>query len=129
MAFRARLPEGRLPADGETTNMAKPHKVLVYRHAGVTRVTHWIKVVALTLLLMSGLNIFGAHPALYWGQKAVFAKPWASITSVMKGDDMIGVTQIGSLKFDTTGVLGYSGKMGERVPVAFPGWATLPHYQ
>src|SRR3954453_19802284 len=96
---------------GERAPMANPKKVLVYRHAVVTRLTHWINVLALTLLLMSGLNIFGAHPALYWGQKAVFAKPWVSITSVMKGDDMIGVTQIGSLKFDTTGVLGYSGKM------------------
>ena len=109
--------------------MAKAQKVLVYRHAAVTRLTHWINVVALTLLLMSGLNIFGAHPALYWGQKATFAQPWVSITAEMKGNDMVGVTQIGSAKFNTTGVLGYSGKVGAREPVAFPSWATVPSYR
>ncbi|MBS0361917.1 MAG: cytochrome b/b6 domain-containing protein [Proteobacteria bacterium] len=106
--------------------MAKPKTVLVYRHAVVTRLTHWINVLALTLLLMSGLNIFGAHPALYWGQKAVFAHPWLSIYSVMKGDDMSGITQIGPWHFNTTGLLGYSGAPGSRVPVAFPAWATVP---
>ncbi|HEY2752537.1 cytochrome b/b6 domain-containing protein [Phenylobacterium sp.] len=109
--------------------MAGPKKVLVHRHALVTRVTHWINVVALTLLLMSGLNIFGAHPALYWGQKATFARPWVSIGAEDKGDRMIGVTQIGSAKFETTGVLGYSGKVGSREPVAFPSWATVPSYR
>ncbi|HEX2801607.1 MAG TPA: cytochrome b/b6 domain-containing protein [Phenylobacterium sp.] len=109
--------------------MAKSEKVLVYRHARVTRVTHWINVLALTLLLMSGLNIFGAHPALYWGQKAVFARPWLSITAQDMGTHTIGVTQIGSAKFETTGVLGYSGPPGERVAVAFPAWATVPSYR
>ncbi len=42
---------------------------------------------------------------------------------------MVGVTQIGSAKFNTTGVLGYSGRKGARTPVAFPGWATVPGYQ
>ena len=106
--------------------MANAKTVLVYRHAAVTRVTHWINVLALTLLLMSGLNIFGAHPALYWGQKSTFARPWVSIGAEPKGADMIGVTQIGSAKFNTTGVLGYSGKLGAREPVAFPSWATVP---
>ena len=86
-------------------------------------------MLALTFLLMSGLNIFGAHPALYWGQKAVFAKPWVLIGAEMKGDDMVGYTQIGSAKFNTTGVLGYSGKVGERTPVAFPAWATVPSFR
>ena len=110
--------------------MARAKTVLVYRHAAVTRVTHWINVLALTFLLMSGLNIFGAHPALYWGQKATFAHPWVSIGAEMRGPrTMIGVTQIGSARFETTGLLGYSGPAGERVPVAFPGWATMPRYQ
>ena len=109
--------------------MAKPKKVLVYRHAAVTRATHWINVLALTSLLMSGLNIFGAHPALYWGQKAVFAQPWVLIGAEPKGDAMVGFTQIGTAKFNTTGVLGYSGKVGEREPVAFPAWATVPSYR
>jgi thiosulfate reductase cytochrome b subunit len=106
--------------------MANPQKILVYRHAAVTRITHWINVLALTLLLMSGLNIFGAHPALYWGQKATFAHPWVSMTAQQQGNRTIGVTQIGSAKFNTTGVLGYSGKPGAEEAVAFPSWATVP---
>ena len=110
--------------------MANPKTVLVYRHAAVTRITHWINVLALTLLLMSGLNIFGAHPALYWGQKSTFAHPWIAIGAEMtKGDQMIGITQIGPAKFKTTGVLGYSGKKGAEEEVAFPSWATVPSYR
>jgi thiosulfate reductase cytochrome b subunit len=109
--------------------MAKPKTVLVYRHAAITRLTHWINVLALVFLLMSGLNIFGAHPALYWGQKATFAHPWVLIGAEMRGDDMVGYTQIGSAKFNTNGVLGYSGKMGARTPVAFPAWATVPSFR
>jgi thiosulfate reductase cytochrome b subunit len=106
--------------------MAKPKTVLVYRHAVVTRATHWINVLALTLLLMSGLNIFGAHPALYWGQKSTFAHPWVSIGAEQRGAKMEGVTWIGSSKFTTTGLLGYSGKPGAEEQVAFPAWATVP---
>ena len=109
--------------------MAKSKTVLVYRHAVVTRATHWINVVALTLLLMSGLNIFGAHPALYWGQKSTFARPWVEIGATDNGKSMSGFTKIGSATFDTTGVLGYSGKVGSRVPVAFPAWATVPSFR
>ncbi|MGC1841938.1 MAG: hypothetical protein WA730_06005, partial [Pseudolabrys sp.] len=39
---------------------------LIYRHTALVRATHWINVVLLTILLMSGLQIFNAHPALYW---------------------------------------------------------------
>ena len=104
-------------------------KVLVLRHALVTRVTHWINLIALTVLLMSGLQIFNAHPALYWGQKSTFADPWVSMTAVDKGDRMIGVTKVGSLKVETTGLFGYSGKMGMQEPRGFPAWATAPGYR
>ena len=109
--------------------MGKRETVLVYRHAAVTRLTHWINVLALTLLLMSGLDIFGSHPALYWGQKAVFAHPWLSIAAEQHGAATHGVTQIGGAHFDTTGVLGYSGPPGKRQATAFPAWATIPSYQ
>jgi cytochrome b subunit of formate dehydrogenase len=33
--------------------MAKAEKVLVYRHAAVTRLTHWINAVCLGFLLLS----------------------------------------------------------------------------
>ena len=37
------------------------------RHALSTRLWHWINLVCLVILLMSGLNISNAHPWLYWG--------------------------------------------------------------
>lgn len=39
----------------------------VYRHRLPVRIGHWINVVCLFILIMSGLQIFNAHPALYWG--------------------------------------------------------------
>jgi thiosulfate reductase cytochrome b subunit len=57
-----------------------PARTVVYRHTVITRITHWINVVALTVLLMSGLQIFNAHPALYWGAYgADFDKHWFAI--------------------------------------------------
>ena len=103
-------------------------KVLVRRHAGVTRATHWINVAAVTLLLMSGLQIFNAHAALYWGPKSSFERPWLSIGAVEHGDALRGVTRIGAARFDTTGVLGASGPHA-RTPRAFPAWATVPSWQ
>ena len=50
-----------------------------HRHAGVVRVSHWINVVCFTLLLMSGLQIFNAHPALYVGDRSNFDHPTVSI--------------------------------------------------
>jgi len=109
--------------------MAKPEKVLVYRHAAVTRVTHWINVVALTLLLMSGLQIFNAHPALYWGARSHFERPWLAMTGEMHGDKPVGFTQLGPVKLETTGLFGVSGK-GEMLAYrGFPRWATLPASQ
>jgi hypothetical protein len=43
------------------------------------RPTHWVGVVCVTLLLLSGLQILNAHPALYLGQASDFAQPIASI--------------------------------------------------
>lgn len=42
------------------------------------RVTHWVNVAAVVVLLMSGLNILMAHPHLYWGLRSTFADPWIS---------------------------------------------------
>ncbi|MGX7951763.1 cytochrome b/b6 domain-containing protein [Tsuneonella sp. HG249] len=38
------------------------------RHALSTRLWHWINVLAVVILFMSGLNISNAHPRLYWGE-------------------------------------------------------------
>lgn len=107
------------------TSPARPKRRLVRRHGLVTRVTHWINLVALTLLLMSGLQIFNAHPALYWGQDSTFAAPWAATRTEAQGGRTAGVTKVGGLSFETTGVLGWSG--GEAR--GFPTWATLPTYR
>jgi thiosulfate reductase cytochrome b subunit len=48
---------------------------LYRRHALAVRVTHWVNAVALTLLLMSGLQIFNAHPNLYWGDSSYTGQP------------------------------------------------------
>ena len=108
---------------------AKPTQVFIKRHTLVTRLTHWINVMAISLLLMSGLNIFNAHPALYWGQKSTFADPWVSMSMVQVNGVAHGITKIGSLTLDTTGVLGWSGKEGMREARGFPAWATIPSYR
>jgi Ni,Fe-hydrogenase I cytochrome b subunit len=48
---------------------------LVYRHNCVTRTTYWINVLALLILVMSGLQIFNAHPHLYWGSRSELTEP------------------------------------------------------
>jgi len=101
-------------------------KILVRRHSGVTRITHWLNVLALSLLLMSGLQIFNAHAALYWGQKAAFDRPWLEIGAQQHGDKLVGVTNLGALHLTTTGVLGVSGR---QQPRAFPAWATVPSWR
>ena len=54
----------------------RPHAARsYYRHTLPVRVMHWINVVALTILFMSGLQIFNAHPALYWGKSSYTGAP------------------------------------------------------
>lgn len=109
--------------------MARPRTQLVRRHADLVRLTHWVNVVALLVLLMSGLQIFNAHPALYWGHASTFADPWVSIRKVERGGEAHGITTIGGARFDTTGFLGWSGAPGSREPRAFPAWATIPSWK
>jgi len=107
----------------------KPAKVLVRRHSGVTRITHWLNVLAVSLLLMSGLQIFNAHPALYWGAKSTFAEPWISMKKEEIGGEPRGITTLGDRRFDTTGLFGWSGREGAREQRGFPSWATIPSYR
>jgi cytochrome b subunit of formate dehydrogenase len=37
---------------------------IIRRHSIMVRVTHWANAICLLILLMSGLQIFNAHPAL-----------------------------------------------------------------
>jgi thiosulfate reductase cytochrome b subunit len=109
------------------TDRAKRPEI-VYRHSAMIRLTHWVGVVCVTLLLLSGLQIFNAHPALYLGQASDFTQPIASIGAAQKDTRLIGVTRIFGHSFDTTGVLGLSGPTNEEQP-AFPSWLTLPGYR
>lgn len=99
----------------------------IYRHRLPVRVMHWINVLCLVLLLMSGLNIFNAHPALYWGQGSRFDAPWLSIRAEpTPSGGAVGVTRLGGLAVQTTGVLGVSEVDGQLRQRAFPSWATVP---
>jgi thiosulfate reductase cytochrome b subunit len=50
---------------------AKPGR-LIKRQKLATRITHWIWAICLFFLLLSGLQIFNAHSALYWGDQTGF---------------------------------------------------------
>ena len=53
---------------------------LVFRHRLSTRIWHWVNVVAVFVMLMSGLMIFNAHPRLYWGEYgANFDAAWLEL--------------------------------------------------
>ena len=72
---------------------------VVARHNLVTRLTHWINLIAMIGLLMSGLQILGAHPTLYWGESSYPpGRVWFHIAN-------------------------HGGNM------AFPGWLTIPSYR
>jgi len=103
--------------------------MLYYRHTLPVRLMHWINVLALAILLASGLNIFGAHPALYWGKSSYTGEGPIFLISAREdaNGDPVGITRIFGHDFVTTGVLGASaGEDGELVPVAFPSWLTIP---
>ena len=112
---------------GANTRSGAP-RIPFYRHPLAVRLTHWVNAVVLTVMLMSGLQIFNATPALYWGKQSDFAHPILSMTAYQNshGDIVRGETRIGSWRLDTTGVLGASKMDGELRARAFPYWATLP---
>src|SRR6476660_2233660 len=97
-----------------------------YRHFLPVRLSHWINVVCVLILIMSGFQIFNAHPALYWGNRSDRNQAWLSIRPMKtENGEIRGITTILGYKFDTTGVLGYSDGSGR----AFPAWATIPSYK
>lgn len=117
-----------VPMNDQPTTPAAPY--LWHRHAAVTRITHWINVIAISFLLGSGLNIFNAHPALYWGAYGADAdddRRWLEIGAVDDGSGGTrGVTRVGPVMVTTTGVLGVASTNGQQVQQGFPGWATFP---
>lgn len=104
---------------------------VIYRHKLITRITHWVNVVCLVFLLMSGLQILNAHPALYWGQYgADDDHAFIEFSAFRQGDELFGQTRIGDLTFNTTGLFGVStGLDGEPRVIAMPAWATIPGFR
>lgn len=95
---------------------------IIYRHSGAVRVTHWVNVIALLVLLMSGLHIFNAHPALYLGAKSNFDDPVMAMRPMKHGDELVGVTTIAGWNIDTTNLFGLAyDEAGDYRSEAFPG--------
>jgi len=112
----------------------KPHspKTLVYRHSRATRVLHWVNALSVFIVLMSGLQIFNAHPRLHWGKFGADADPALLQITALRGPDnqLTGVVILGHTRLTTTGVLGVSqDKRGAASVRAFPRWATIPGFQ
>lgn len=97
----------------------------VFRHPVAIRITHWINAICIFILLMSGLQIFNAHPYLYWGQISHFESPILAIDAT-SDDPPKGQVKIFGRSFNTTGVLGVSVSEGESTERGFPAWLTLP---
>lgn len=104
---------------------------LVYRQNRWTRLTHWLWAASLFFLLLSGLQIFNAHPTLYLGEQSGFAFDNAilRIGAVEGENGLEGTTELFGKRFETTGVLGLSERNGRVEQRGFPAWATLPSYQ
>jgi thiosulfate reductase cytochrome b subunit len=111
------------------TETKQPRKVFAYRHTVLVRIAHWINVVCIAFLLMSGMQIFNARPDLYWGQKSDFEHPILSMTARSTDHGPVGEVTIFGHAFNTTGVLGLSTADGQLVARGFPAWATVPSYQ
>lgn len=111
----------------ESTN-----STLYPRHSLAVRLIHWINVIAFSLLLMSGLQIFNAHPELNWGKSSNNGQPPLLQMGAMRDaqGQLVGVTRVFGHTFDTTGVLGVSTEANGRPSArGFPAWMTVPGTQ
>lgn len=104
---------------------------LIYRQSIWTRVTHWLWAICLFFLLLSGLQIFNAHPALYIGQQSGFEFDNAvlEIGAINTPEGPRGQTTIFGQTYDTTGWLGMSGPAAQPSFTAFPGAVTIPSFR
>jgi thiosulfate reductase cytochrome b subunit len=102
----------------------------VLRHSLPVRIAHWTTALAILFLLLTGLNIFGAHPRLYWGDAGSVEQTQRQWLQVGVSGTMAapqGWLDVGNRRFETTGVLGASiGPSNRWNIVAFPHWATFP---
>ena len=115
----------------EPDKHSKQQGPLVYRQSVWTRVTHWTWAICLFFLLLSGLQIFNAHPALYIGQQSGFEfdNSVLRIGAVNTPEGPRGQTTVFGRTFDTTGVLGMSGTAEAPQYVGFPAAVTIPSFR
>ena len=128
MRFRGSKLRHAMASIPETAARTIPPARTVLRHRWPLRLMHWINLVCMLALVGSGLQIFNAHPALYWGEASHFDTPLLAMESV-RGDDGKGrgVTRVGDARFETTGLFGVSARSdGRNVKRGFPEWATIP---
>jgi thiosulfate reductase cytochrome b subunit len=115
--------EGAISVESVPQTPALPEPEKVYRHSLPVRLAHWLNVICLPILVMTGFQIFNAHQALYWGERSDRDKPILSIRAMRaEGAEIKGITTVLGHSFDTTGVLGFSARSAR----AFPSWATIP---
>jgi thiosulfate reductase cytochrome b subunit len=98
-----------------------------YRHPLPVRITHWLNLLFLLAMLGSGLQIFNAHPALYWGERSDVDRAWLAMDARVNATtgEASGVTRLFGKELETTGFLGLSND----TPRGFPAWATIPSNQ
>jgi len=109
---------------------ARVRREVIYRHTFLVRLTHWLNALTIFIMIGSGLNIFNAHPHLYWGQKgSELDRPFLSIDAVDGARGPRGITTIGPVKLDTTGFLGVATDHGQVLQKAWPSWLTIPSNQ
>ena len=99
----------------------------IYRYAFVTRASHWLWVLALFVLVGSGLQIFNASPNLDASDKS---DPHRRVLAIGSPADGVGTTTIFGRTFTTTGWLGWTNDgMGSRGAHAFSATITIPGFQ
>jgi len=127
-APQSHVPEAMLPSHFRGAKAGQRESF--YRHRALVRLTHWINALCILFLLGSGLNIFNAHPRLYWGLYGADSdKAFFSIGAYNTPQGTRGLTDIGPWEFDTTGFLGWSKHQGDYAARGWPDWLTIPGYQ
>ena len=103
---------------------------VIYRQFLWTRLTHWLWAISLFFLLLSGLQIFNAHPALYLGDQSGFGFDNEVFSMRAENSDAgpVGRTIVLGHRFDTSGLFGLSSENGAPAARGFPAWATIPSY-
>ncbi len=102
------------------------------RHPWPIRVMHWINVLCVSILLMSGLQIFNADAMLNWGKSSYNGRPPLLQMDAQQAPDgkLVGTTNLLGRSFNTTGFLGASKEEGgELTERGFPSWLTIPSFQ